>query len=377
MKTYPWRLGLLGPLACAALLALPIPAAWGQAPAVVSLDQNGVLLCTNLQPGSVARVKWAASVLGPWQADEPGFEAIPVADDGTIRVVLPVGLEEARFFRVHGLGRAPLPVPAALVWLPPGTFRMGSPATELERDSNEGPQTLVTLSQGFFIAKYEVTQGDYLALTGLNPSAWTGDPGFPVEQVSWNDATNYCARLTDRERLAGRLPSNWVYRLPTEAEWEFACRAGGTNVFSYGEALRSGEASFDSWYEYEATQGTVYNPYGMSVSWPTLAGIYLPNDWNLYDMHGNVWEWCQDWYGDSLPGGRVTDPTGAASGSKRVMRGGGAFSHAARCRSAVRESAPPDATRYDVGFRVVLAPAGFGVNHGQVERPLTGRVQTP
>ena len=139
-----------------------------------------------------------------------------------------------------------------MVWIPPGTFVMGSPTNEAERDSDETQHT-VTLTQGFYMGKYAVTQGEYLALMGSNPSYFTthdynGNPirpdlNRPVEQVSWIDATNYCAHLTQQEQAAGRLPAGWVYRLPTESEWEYACRAGTTTAFHYRQcdARRDGE----------------------------------------------------------------------------------------------------------------------------------------
>jgi formylglycine-generating enzyme required for sulfatase activity len=122
--------------------------------------------------------------------------------------------------------------PTNMVFIPPGTFRMGSPNNEVDRDAWEGPQTAVTISRGFWMGKYLVTQGDYLAVMGNNPSFFTGDTNRPVEMVSWFDATNYCGALTQRERAAGRIATNCVYRLPTEAEWEYACRAWTSTRFT-------------------------------------------------------------------------------------------------------------------------------------------------
>jgi formylglycine-generating enzyme required for sulfatase activity len=126
----------------------------------------------------------------------------------------------------------------ARLFLPPGTFTMGSPPNEMGRDSDEGPQTAVTLTRGFFIGKYEVTQGEYLAVIGSNPSHFTGDLNRPVERVSWFNATNYCGQLMAQGQAAGRLSTGWVCRLPTEAEWEYACRAGTTTRYSFG-AIRA------------------------------------------------------------------------------------------------------------------------------------------
>jgi formylglycine-generating enzyme required for sulfatase activity len=237
--------------------------------------------------------------------------------------------------------------PTNLVFIPPGTFRMGSPTNEVDRLDWEGPQTAVTISRGFWMGKYEVTQGEYLAVTGSNPSYFTGDTNLPVEQVSWFYATAYCNALTQRERAAGRIGTNSVYRLPTEAEWEYACRAWTSTRFSYGDD--PGYTNLTDYAWYDVNSGGTTHPVGQK----------LPNPWGLYDMHGNVWEWCQDWL-DTYPGGIAVDPQGPATGSFRVIRGGDWgdwFSYARNCRSADRGSYPGTGLN-DVGFRVVLA-------HGQ------------
>jgi formylglycine-generating enzyme required for sulfatase activity len=241
---------------------------------------------------------------------------------------------------------------------------MGSPDSEPARWNQEGPQTRVTLSQGFWMGKHEVTQGEYLAVMGSNPSYFTTANGYgtdlsrPVETVSWHEAVAYCAALTARERAAGRLPAGYEYRLPTEAQWEYACRAGTTTPFHYGNALRSGMANFYGPYEYPPCGGSTwycYNPSGIYLGRTTSVGSYAPNAWGLYDMHGNVWEWCQDWYG-VYGGVPVTDPQGPATGSYRVFRGGGWDSYANYCRSAFRYGGNPACRGSSIGFRVVLAP---------------------
>jgi len=217
-------------------------------------------------------------------------------------------------------------------------LRKLSPKCEIE-----GPQTRVTLTRGFFLGRYEVTQGEYLSVIGTNPSYFTGDTNRPVEMMNQYDATNYCAQLTARERLAGRLPAGWAYRLPTEAEWEYASRAGSTNRFSYGEDPGYAQLGNYAWYD-PNSGGTTH-----------AVGGKLPNRWGLYDMSGNVWEWCSDWYGN-YPGGSVTDPQGSSSGSYRVVRGG-SWGHDGRlCRSAFRNGDYPSAGSFSIGFRVVLAP---------------------
>jgi formylglycine-generating enzyme required for sulfatase activity len=223
---------------------------------------------------------------------------------------------------------------------------LGSPPNEVDRDWWEGPQTVVTISRGYWMGKYEVTQGEYLSLMNTNPSTFPGDPSRPVEFVSWSDATNFCGRLTQRERTAERIPSGWVYRLPTEAEWEYACRAGTTTRFSYGDDPAYTNLTNYAWYNgnYNGTTHPV--------------GQKLPNPWGLYDMHGSVWEWCQDWY-EVYPGGTVVDPQGSATGSYRGPRGGGAGQwdgDARFCRSAIRARSLPGFRASTTGFRVVLAP---------------------
>jgi formylglycine-generating enzyme required for sulfatase activity len=232
-----------------------------------------------------------------------------------------------------------------MVFIPPNTFTMGSPANELHRDTNEGPQTTVTLSHGFWIGKYEVTQGEYLSVMNTNPSQFQGDLSRPVSSVSWPDATNYCTKLTQRELAAGRIPLGSVYRLPTEAEWECAARAGTTTRFSYGDDPDYSSLTNYAWFSMNAGLGV--HPVGQKI----------PNAWGLYDMEGNVWEWCQDWFGP-LPGGAVVDPMGPGSNASglKVMRGGAYDYFPASCRSAARLSFPlsPFLTDSDLGFRVVL-----------------------
>ncbi len=233
-----------------------------------------------------------------------------------------------------------------MVGIPPGTFVLGSPVTEKDRSIWEGPQVTVTLTRAFWMGKCEVTQGEYQAVMGNNPSFFKGDTNLPVESVSWRDATNYCGKLTQQERQAGRLPPGFVYRLPTEAEWEYACRAGTTTRFSYGDDLNYTNLGQYAWYG--ANSGNTTHPVGQKK----------PNPWGLNDLHGNVWEWCLDWWKDSLPEGPVTDPKGPSTGSSRVDRGGGFADLGGICRSASRDSCAPQNFVYKfLGFRVVLAPS--------------------
>jgi formylglycine-generating enzyme required for sulfatase activity len=239
-----------------------------------------------------------------------------------------------------------------LVDIPAGSFRMGSPESELVRYSDE-PQHTVTISHAFKMGKYEVTQAEYQSVMGVNPSYFPGDLTRPVETVSWLNASNYCCRLTACEARAGRLPGGWVYRLPTEAEWEYACRAGTATPFHYGNELRSGMANFDGRYEYLVGDPYHYNSSGIYLG-TTAVGSYGANAWGLYDMHGNVWEWCLDWGGTYA--GSVTDPTGPSTGSDRVVRGGGWGYGADYCRSAYRSGIYPGDRDGRLGFRVALVP---------------------
>jgi formylglycine-generating enzyme required for sulfatase activity len=247
-----------------------------------------------------------------------------------------------RFYRSVLLGGSMVDPGERFVWLPPGQFVMGSPDTEVDRHSDEGPQTHVTLTRGFFMGRYEVTQWEYLSVIGSNPSYFPGDTNRPVERVNWYDAMGYCAQLTAREQLAGRLPAGWAYRLPTEAEWEYASRAGSTNRFSYGDDPGYTQLANYAWYS------------DISGSTTHAVGGKLPNRWGLYDMSGNVYEWCSDWHG-TYPGGSVTDPQGSGSGGARVICGGDWGSGGGDCRSARRTGGIPSNGEFNIGFRVVLA----------------------
>jgi len=245
-----------------------------------------------------------------------------------------------RFYRAVESG-----APPNMVFIPPGTFTMGSPTNEADRWLGDGPQTAVTISRGFWMGQYEVTQGEYLAVMGNNPSGFTGDLNRPVETVFWYDATNYCAALTQRERAASRIATNSVYRLPTEAEWEYACRGWTSTRFSYGDD--PGYTNLTDYAWYSGNSGGTTHPVGQK----------LPNPWGLYDMHGNVFEWCQDWWADYYAGGIAVDPQGPSTGLYRVFRGGSWDNSARYCRSAGRSGTGPGYASNYVGFRVVLAPA--------------------
>jgi formylglycine-generating enzyme required for sulfatase activity/serine/threonine protein kinase len=230
-------------------------------------------------------------------------------------------------------------VKVELVWIRPGEFRMGSPGNEAGRFNDEGPQTSVRLTRGFWLGKYPVTQGQWQALMGNNPSHFKQSGlNAPVEQVSWTEAMEFARRLTERERAAGRLPEGYVYTLPSEAQWEYACRAGTTTRFNLGNS--DSDLGRAGWFRGNA-QGRTH-----------AVGQKTPNAWGLYDMHGNVFEWTRSWFGN-YPGGSVVDYEGPSSGSGRVSRGGSWLNNARVCRSANRYDWGPELR--NVGFRLALS----------------------
>ena len=329
-------------------------------PGNVVLQSSAALGGTNLWTDRSAFVTGSNGVV--WFDLTAALVAVPADTNGAIRVRVPM------FYRVRGAPAfPPFPAPSNMVWIAPGTFVMGSPTDEPARGDES--QHTVTLTKGFCLGKFAVTQGEYLAVMGSNPSCFTTNMDYngnrispdlsrPVEMVNWYDATDYCVQLTARERSAGRVPAGYVYRLPTESEREYACRAGTTTAFHYGAALRSGMANFYGNYEYPpcgTSTDYCYNPSGIYLARTTSVGSYAPNAWGLYDLHGNVWEWCQVWYG-TYPVGSVSDPQGVPSGLYRVFRGGNWLSSASYCRSAFRRYSDPTSRSTFVGFRVVLAP---------------------
>ena len=218
-------------------------------------------------------------------------------------------------------------------WIPAGWCRMGSPISEEGRDSNE-IQHEVVLTRGFFMAETECTQAQWKAVMGSNPSEFEG-ANRPVEDVSWNEAVEYCRKLTTQQRTDGVLQDGWEWRLPTEGEWEYAARAGTMG-------RRYGELDAIGWYD--GNSGSETHPVSQKAA----------NAWGLYDMLGNVWEWCSDWYGD-YPTGSVMDPTGPSSGSIRVYRGGSCYDYAKDARSASRDRDVPGNRNYLLGFRPALS----------------------
>jgi formylglycine-generating enzyme required for sulfatase activity len=266
-----------------------------------------------------------------------------------------------------------------LVPIPAGTFTMGSPADEQGRSDYE-QQHEVEITRAFHLGEKEVTQGQFKEVMGYNPSYFSrdgekgpgleykyGDPAggkgkvtgstddFPVELVSWDEAVEFCRKLTEKDRKAGKIGRELKYRLPTEAEWEYSCRgrAPSYKVFHFGNSLSSRQANFDG-----------NNPYGGAgkdkyLERTTRTGSYEKNAFGLYDMHGNVWEWCSDWYDkDFYASSPRRDPAGPSRGSHRVLRGGSWYYYGGFCRSAYRFRFAPEVRYLNFGFRAALVPSG-------------------
>lgn len=257
----------------------------------------------------------------------------------------------------------------ALVWIPAGSFRMGSDPGEPGHEDDERP-TQVKLTHGFWIGQTETTVGqwrDFVAQTrfvGQNAAAgihvrtedgwklipgrdWS-DPGFvqtdshPVVGVSWEDAVAFCEWISGREGQAGRLPEGWIFRLPSEAQWEYASRAGSKDAFAFGPTLSTDQANFKPGVEGGDFRGGT-----------TPVATFAPNEWGLFDMHGNAWEWCQEAYGE-YPTGPLTNPSVVVTGSQKVKRGGSWIGAGENCRSANRNRDLPGHRAYHIGFRIAL-----------------------
>ena len=238
--------------------------------------------------------------------------------------------------------------PLEMVYIKQGEFTMGSPSTERARLSREWPQHQVTLTNAFYLGKYEVTQAQWRAVMGTHPGSEHGvGDDYPAHKVNWNDCQAFIRRLNGMGK--------GTFRFPTEAEWEYACRAGTTTRFSFGDALDCNDVReycdlCDKYMWWGGNNEKHGYPHGSKQ-----VGLKLPNPWGLYDMHGNVWEWCSDFWQDPTSRGQQTDPQGPESGSHRVMRGGSWSSYALHERSSDRSGILPDDTRYSfvIGLRLL------------------------
>ncbi|MBP8261420.1 MAG: formylglycine-generating enzyme family protein [Verrucomicrobia bacterium] len=377
--------------ACALTLAtitldLLHPSVSGQTPVIQSFGQNGELTGTNLMPGSVAAVEWAPTVNGPWTNTWAGLKAITVDSNGTIRVQVPM------FYRVRGER-------ADMALIPAGEFQMGD--TFGEGYSDVLPVHTVHVS-AFYMDRTEVTKAQWDAVYQWaighgysfdNPGSWYGGVNYskgdnhPVHTISWYDAVKWCNARSEREgrpwayytdqglsqpyrtgRVSPSVRWDRGYRLPTEAEWEKAARGGSSgNRFPWGDTISHSQANYYSYwesghhlyvYDLAATEG--YHPnYATGVEpYTSPVGPFAANGYGLYDMAGNVWEWCWDWYSSSYySSSSGSDPRGPGSGSYRAIRGGGWNSLAWHCRAANRnDSFYPDYRFYYLGFRTVLPP---------------------
>ena len=231
-------------------------------------------------------------------------------------------------------------------WIAPGKFLMGSPDTEPERWKNE-TQHEVTLTQGYWLADSACTQALWRAVTGDNPSRFQGNDDNPVEQVSWDDAQAFIAKLN-------RLVPGLHARLPTEAEWEYACRAGTSTPFSFGGNITPEQVNYDGNYPYADGEKGLYREKTVPVK------SLPPNPWGLYEMQGNVLEWCQDWFVEDYGTEPQVDPQGPATGANRVLRGGSWYDHGWNVRSANRGRLEPGGRYDDFGFRLALGQTGSG-----------------
>jgi formylglycine-generating enzyme required for sulfatase activity len=246
-----------------------------------------------------------------------------------------------------------------VVWFPPGEFTRERPRSAARRVNGED-RVAVTLTTGIWLGKFEVTQAEWKQVMTAEPwndKAITEDEGdeftkagddYPATFVNWNDAMEFCRRLTDRERQAGRLPEGWEYTLPTDAQWEYACRAGTNNTFSFGDD----ESQLGEYAWYVGNLGKTGQQYAHQV------GRKKPNAWGLHDMHGNVWEWCRDWYLENPPGGRDPETKKRPGQYKCRATRGGSWSGAARfCQSVVSFGGDQEFRGSEQGFRVALSPS--------------------
>lgn len=356
--------------------------AFAQGPVISSFSQNGQLDCTNLPPGSLATVEWASSVAGPWTNSWAGLDSIVVGSNSFIQVSVPM------FYRVRV--QTNVPPPQNMVLIPAGWFAMGNSMDMSEGTDDELPMHSAYVS-AFYMDAYEVTKAlwDEVHLWATNHGYGFefGAEGklidHPAQRLTWYDAVKWCNARSEKE---GRTPAyfsgpeqtnvyrsgqvdvqvDWVkwnsgYRLPTEAEWEKAARgnlSGHRFPWADVEAITHGRANYFSAtnYSYDTSLTRGYNPAFSVGSLPFTSpvGYFAPNNYGLYDMAGNVWEWCWDKYG-AYPSAPQTDPRGSAIGSTRTIRGGGWDGNGSFCRSAFRTDGDPTFRGYSHGFRSVLS----------------------
>ena len=283
----------------------------------------------------------ASRVFGPWLQ----LALIPAICFATACVF---GAEPFSGAMKAGEERAYSALKMRFCYCPASKFKMRSPADEAGHREAED-QVDVTLTQGFWLGKTEVTQAQWKAVMKTTP--WENDgyvkkgSDYPAVHVSWEDAMSFCQKLTEKERSAGRLQRDWEYTLPTEAQWEYACRAGTRTRYSFGDD--ADELGRYGWLDDNADY--IGEKYAHEVA------KKLPNAWKLHDMHGNVWEWCRDWYTEKLPGG--DNPEVTSKTAYRVYRGGSWRFTPQSCRSANRFRYYPGSRSDNLGFSVAAVPS--------------------
>lgn len=301
-----------------------------------SYATNGLMLNWHGLPGDQFEVQSSFTLTDDWAA----LDVTVVTNGSEFRCAAPLDAQaHGSFYRIRRLPR--LQLPDSMLWIPPGDFTMGTGPTDTSRTASELTQFQAGFTRGFWIGRHEVTQSEYQNLMCSNPAAYPANLENPVEKVSWPEAMEYCTRLTQREHEAGRLPEGHAYRLPTEAEWEYAARAGSTNRFSFGDA----SSLLGSYGWYNTNSGARPHP----------VGELQPNGWGLQDVHGNVLEWCWDWI-ERAPTEAVTDFIGKTTGPYHAVRGGAWSFPWVSCRCGWRAGYAPVARQAYLGFRVVLAP---------------------
>jgi formylglycine-generating enzyme required for sulfatase activity len=226
-----------------------------------------------------------------------------------------------------------------MVWISPGKFIMGSPTSEPGHQPHEEDLHEVVISKGYWIGQFEVTQAQFEHVLDTNPSKFK-DPNIPVHKVNWHEAMYFCETLTEHERFINRLPDTWKFTLPTESQWEYACRADTKTIFHFGNESHRLEQY--GWFASNSADG------------PKPVGMKKPNNWGIYDLHGNMGEWCFDWYGKTYPPHGSVDPITEKGSSFKVFRGGTYTDIPNRSRSAYRNRITPDTRNPWIGFRVVL-----------------------
>ena len=301
----------------------------------------GVWVCPEMAWGQ-SKKPTAGSVPGPPSGSKPQAPQVsPKQPSRKSTTGTPSQPIAGKDFEDSSLGLVPNPQ-GPFKWIPPGTFQMGSTAaTDNDRYSDE-TQHEVVLTHGFWMLDHEVTQKEYEDIKASTPSWFIGN-NRPVERVTWHDAVDFCNKLTEKDREAGRIALNQEYRLPTEAEWEYACRAGTKGAVYVDYKDRYQELDAIAWWNWNS--GNQTHPVKQK----------RPNAFGLHDMIGNVYEWCSDWYG-AYPSGTVENPKGPDSGTLRVGRGAGWRDIAEFARSASRAGGAPSGYFNSLGFRPVLSP---------------------